>query len=402
MDLSQFSKYCIILVLLPAVFTGFFPGKIIVIQAFCFYLFTFFYWVNNGNWKTNEFDCKIIFYILLVWSAIIYIRGFLNSNSFYDWINMGTGLFFICFLFPTLLYFSSLDNLKELIKGFFFFGLPLCAIMAFFPPSDGFMDFQHNMYFMLPFLFCFSILSLKYKLIVVISLILIACYNIDRRSCLINVAVVILVYVFYYFVKSKILRLSLNALLIITPILFVVMALTVHFNIFNEMSKNKGMKISMDSRTITTDSRTGIYLDVYNELKEKEAFLFGLGGNGKIKTSLVYNPNHNYRLIYKHGRGGTESGMLNNIQYGGLIGFIVYSILFIWASLKATGQSNNDFMMMMGTFIAFKYSYSFIEETIRPQGCSFYLLIWLGMCYNRYLRVMNNNLMQLYLKRIFV
>ena len=152
---------------------------------------------------------------------------------------------------------------------------------------------------------------------------------------------------------------------------------------------------------MTTDSRTGIYLDVYKALRKKNTFLFGLGGNGKTQTSLFYSKSSDYRKIYRYGRGGTESGMLNNIQYGGIIGLIIYSVLFIVASIKATYNSNNEFMRMLGTFIAFKYLYSFIEDRIGPQGSSFYLFIWIGMCYNKYLRLLDERLIKKYLNQIF-
>lgn len=402
MELSKFSKYCIILVLLPAVYIGFFPGKIVVVQTFCFYLFTFFYWMNVRKWRRIEFDCKWLFILLLIWSFITYVRGFFNIVNFYDWVNLGTGLFFTCFLFPTLLYFPTLANFKGLTQGFFMFGLPLCIVMAIFPPSDLFMDFQHNMYFVLPLFFCISVIPFKYKLIIALSLFFVAFYDLDRRSCFINVFIVLLIYVFYTYIRSKTLRLLLNVVLVLAPLLLGVMALTMHYNVFSEMTKSKDVKMSKDSRALTTDSRSGVYLDVYNELRNKDAFLIGLGGNGKTRTSLINDPNHNYRLTYRYGRGATESGMLNNVQYGGLVGLMVFSILFILASFKATYQSNNDFMMMLGAYVAFKYAFSFVEEPISPQGSSVYMFVWLGMCFNKYLRVMDNNMMRIYFKTIFV
>lgn len=399
--MSFISKYCIILVLLPAVYTGFFPGKIVIIQTICFYLFTFFYWRKKNKWKTYEFDCKNIYKLLIIWSTITYFRGFFNIDSSQDWANLCSGLFFTCFLFPTILYFPNVSSLRIIIISFFKFGLPLCIITAVFPPSDGFMSFQHNIYFVLPLVFCFTALPYKYKIILVISLLSIVLYNIDRRSCVLNVAIVIAIYLFYTVIHNRFLRLSLNCFFIISPIILLILALTIQFNIFSEISNYRTLQITDSSRSLTTDSRTDIYLDVYEELKDKNAFLFGLGGNGKTRTSLIYNQNQDYSIIYKNGRGRTESGMLNNIQYGGITGLLIFSILFIMASFKATANSNNDFMRMLGAYIAFKYFNSFIEESVNPQGCSFYLYLWIGMCYNKHLRLMNNNMMNLYLTKIF-
>ena len=93
--------------------------------------------------------------------------------------------------------------------------------------------------------------------------------------------------------------------------------------------------------------------------------------------------------------------MLNYIQYGGLIGFILYGLLLVIASYKATFLSNNSFMTSLGLFVAFKFLYSFIEDQIMFNAHSFYIFLWVGMCYNKTFREMTNEQIKEYLNKIF-
>ena len=123
--------------------------------------------------------------------------------------------------------------------------------------------------------------------------------------------------------------------------------------------------------------------------------------NNKTTTSLNSLQYIYYSKIYKFGRPGTESGMLNYIQYGGLIGFILYGLLLVVASYKATFLSNNNFMISLGLFVAFKFLYSFIEDQIMFNAHSFYIFFWVGMCYNKTFRDMTSEQIKEYLNKIF-
>jgi len=131
-----------------------------------------------------------------------------------------------------------------------------------------------------------------------------------------------------------------------------------------------------------TDSRTAIYTDVFTELSKQNSYILGLGGNGKTNTSLIYDESGDYDKIYKEGRRGTESGMLNHFQYSGIIGAFSYWLLLAASSFKAIFKSNNHFCKMLGLFMAFKVFYSFVEDQIMVNVESFYLMFLIGMCSN--------------------
>ena len=277
-------------------------------------------------------------------------------------------------------------------------GLLLCLICYFVPPSDGMMSFAHNMSFLNVFILCLPFLRTKYRIIIIVAVLITIFYDLNRRSILINNIVPFAIIALYYsFLYKTAINKLLMALLIIMPILFFMLGAYGSFNIFKYMEDVSDYSINNEVRSLTTDSRSGIYEDVLSEIDRRQAYIWGLGGNGKTPTSLI---KHGYGDIYQFGRPGTESGMLNHIQYGGLLGFLSYGLLLIAAAFKAS-NSKNDFMRMLGIFIAFKFLYSFVEDKVTANAQTVYLFLWISMCYNKQFREMSNVQIKRYFRLIF-
>lgn len=400
MNLHFLLKYGIVLILLPAIYIGFFPKKIVIIETACFGLFLILLLYNRKYLRINEFDGKYCFYIFFLFSIITYIRAFFNIDNSYDIISLASGLMFQSFLFPLFLYLSSPYHLRYIWKSFLQWGIPLCAICYFYPPSDGMRTFASNMAFINVFILCIPFVRIKYKIAIIIAVLITVSYNFDFRSILINNVIPFIIIIFWSFLRNRLIRKITISTLIIIPIVFLMLGITGKFNIF-QFGNSMNFYLFEKTRGLTIDSRTSIYEDVFHELDRKNAYIWGLGGNGKTQTSLSNNETKYGKLLAKYGRRGTESGMLNFIQYGGIIGFFVYGTLLITAAYKAGFESKNTFMEMLGVFIAFKFLYSFIEDEIMPNANTFYIFLWIGMCYNKVFRNLTDTEIKRYLNKIF-
>ena len=93
--------------------------------------------------------------------------------------------------------------------------------------------------------------------------------------------------------------------------------------------------------------------------------------------------------------------MLNYFQWGGIITAFVYWLLLTTASYKAIYKSKNGFLKMLGLFMSFKVAYSFIEDTINVQISSFYLMLMIGICFNKCIRNVENNKIKEMVKVVF-
>lgn len=397
----SFLKYGIVLIFLPSIITGFFPGKITLATVICGWLFMYMYLFKYRRLiQVSEFEGNKIRSFFIAYMLFLYVRGWGNIDSVTDiYTSLGANIFF-CFLFPAIICMASPGSMYYVMRSFIRPGIFLCIICFLFPPSDGMMSLAHNASFLNVFILCVPFVKFKWKVIIPLCVLFVVFLDLDRRSIMVNNVFPFLLIAFLPFVKRKVIKSIILACLILLPIVFGYLAFKGTFNIFEYMN-DVTYSVSTDSRSLLTDSRSSIYEDVFGELKKNNRYAVGLGCNGKTETSLSSLVSSDYVSIYKYGRPSTESGMLNYIQYGGMIGCVLYGLLLLIASYKAIYKSNNAFILLLGLFVAFKFLYSFIEDQIMYNAHSFYIFLWIGMCYNKTFRQMSDTEIKVYLNRIF-
>jgi len=289
------------------------------------------------------------------------------------------------------------------------FGRPasiLIYFLTFDPGPLGFSRFLSPLNFMI---FIVPYMNKKFGLFVFVVSVFTIYADISIRSVLINNIVGLLI-VLTFFVKdvkivTSIFR-SIRFTLLLLPVLFLILGSTGIFNVFkigenvNDFSieDNKG-----NSQEVFVDSRTSIYQDVFKEIyKDYNHLIFGLGSTGKTDTSLFDDSLVDYRKSYKEGRPNTESGMLNFIQWGGLLGGLLYFLLFFKSSYLGIYNSNNWFCKMLGVWIAYKGLFSFLEDSLLFAPSSIFIFLPIGICLSKSFRPMTdfeiNNLFKRKLK----
>lgn len=380
-------KYNLLLLLIPAIFTSFFPGKIIIVGALCMYPIFFILWRKYYRLNDEQsVNIKVIQLFIGV-NALIFLHGLIDLKSSQDFSVTFGSMLFILLLFPLYIYSVNSKSFIYILKNTLIFILPLCFITYLFRQQDGFMTFPNNISFVYLFLLFIPFVKLKWKLFFIGLAVLGITYDITRRSFLINVTValfiVLIVSIFQYNKLKKIFRILFFPL-VISPFVLLVLGLLGVFNIF-KIGENSTLKIGDEkgvSRDALVDSRSSIYADVFSELYEKKAFLIGLGGNGKTKTSLLDNLNQDFSSVYKEGRRATESVMLNYFQWGGILGALSFWLLLVVGAYNAIFKSKNKLMMMLGLFITFKVIYAFVEDRVGIRLASYFYFYMIGMCYN--------------------
>lgn len=395
MRLSILFKIGAALILIPAIYTAFFPGKIVIVSALCLYPMLFLFYAKIKNIGKNEFENKSVITAYIIMCFITFLRGVFDSKSQQDFIVLISGTIFLMLLYPLFIYLAQRKYIASVFNALVFVALPLSFVTFLFKPTDESMSFQHNISFIYLFVFFVPFVKLKWKVIILLLCIITPLYDITRRSSLINITVCLSVLLTYYIIPHSIYKKMAKVMffiLIISPIFFLILGLSGVYNIFTlGDSFDEVIVISnTNERNLLVDSRTGIYIDVFSELSRQNAYLFGLGGVGKTKTSLTDNSNSDAYKDLKEGRRGTESGMLNHFQFSGIIGAFCYWFLLTFGSYKAIFKSNNSFYIMLGLFIAFKVLYSFVEDQFRPNAATFYLMFMIGLCYNFKLRALKN------------
>lgn len=401
MDFDKFLKYLIVFVLIPPIYTGFYPGKITVITALCYYIVTYGLYRYRKYITFDNIEGVAAVKLFLFFGVVTYIRGFANIDDNSDIYALASSLAFLNFLFPVLLLLATPHNIAIIWKSFITIGIPLCIICYFFPPCDVTMSFQHNMLYISVFVLASPYLKKRYLYIFFFLSSFIILLDFDRRSIIIFFSVPFFILLFQRFYNYILVKKFIFLISFVFPVVLLLLGLSGKFNIFEYIGEQDELFVVEDVRALNVDSRTSIYLDVFGELDRQDAYLFGLGGNGKTQTSLFDVTWTDFDSIYKNGRNGTESGMLNFIQYGGVFGWLCYTILFVAIIYNGLFKSKSHFLTFISILACFHYVYSYIEDRYSVNPHTFYLMIMYGICLNKEFLRMKDDDIKCYLQSIF-
>lgn len=395
--IQKIRKLTVPLILIPSIFISFFPGQIIAVTLICFSPLLFFQFKQFCKFNNGEIvvGSRIII-LYFIFCLVSYIRGIIDAQSVTDWINLLGMQVFAFILYPMFLSTLTLKDFCIYIKSYIVYGFIATLIIYFNGAGSGFTDVPHMIGGVFIIAFAGPYIKKKTYIIVLLLLVFVLLTNLGTRTCILNISVCLLILFMNHIIcnekyKRKLYQ-YISLVLLVAPLIFLYLGLMGIFNIFKigdiyETSYTVSGGIKQGERNLLVDSRTSIYTDVFSELDRKNAYLWGLGINGKTQTSLV---DKGYDEIYKEGRRATESGMLNYIQYGGFIGLLMYYSLIAYAACLALWRSNNRFCIFLGIWLSFKLFLSFIEDPPSPNVYYFFIILTISLCYNERLRHMNN------------
>lgn len=398
MPVSKLVKISVILSIVPAIYYSVYPGKIVLVTIFCSYplliwLFSLFF---KGQIKKIEVGAFIKLFVL--YNVLVLIRGFFDAASYQDWTTLLSQSVIMTLFMPFTIYFgTTISSFITLLRTFFWYDIFLCGFLFFSTTDPGPYGFTHMLSPIYIFILFIPYLNRKYGMTILAIALFSLFSDISIRSNILGIIVALSI-CFSYLLRKYVWTLSFvklsRKLLIFAPILFLILGLSGTYNIFTFGDMYDRFVMEDDNgetQDVFVDSRTSIYLDVFNQLDEDKSFLFGLGASGKTKTSLTDISYADFDVVYKEGRRSTESGMLNYIQYGGLFGGLLYFMLFVKASFLGIYKSNNWLSVMIGLWVAFKGLHSFIEDVPIFTISTVFIFAAIGVCLNKELRLMNDN-----------
>ena len=246
-------------------------------------------------------------------------------------------------------------------------------------------------------LFLFE-LPKKWKWIIGGILLIFTFLDLSNRATVIlavfSVAMAIL-FNFRDIISEKLIRLIHHGMYI-TAIVFLVLGIMGVFNIFQDCQSNqegqyKTQRIvngELIEEDLSMDTRTFIYEEVINSAIDNGYVWYGrtpARGNddnwfADYKPDMRYGERHYNELCHP-----------NVFTWLGLIGLILYSLIYFRASTLALYHSNNIYTRFLSVYIAFHWLFGWIEDlntfNIWNIGA-----IWLiiGLCYSPYFRNMND------------
>jgi len=312
-------------------------------------------------------------------------------------------------LLPLSIYISTNKEIvQKLINIWITYALPAFFLfLPFFKFGDAIGRYLIPVSFLLLFL---PILSLKWKITTLAFTLFVLLGDLGARSNVIKFGVPLILGTFYYFrffISVRLFEIS-RLVFILIPIILFLLGLSGTFNVFkmNEyITGNYTTKTVIDGRineeSLTVDTRTPIFKEVISSAIKHDYIWLGRSparGNESASFGL-------YALEELHTgkmeRFSNEVSILNIFTWTGLIGVILYFLLFYWASYLAIKKSNNFFIRIVGLCVAFRWTYAWVEDFSNFDLSYFFLWIMIGMCFSRSFREMTDKEMKLWIKGIF-
>lgn len=315
---------------------------------------------------------------------------------------------FLSLSIPLFIYpFQSCSNTQIVLSYWKKYAIPLFVVFFFFFPNGAY-HFYLGPIFLLG---CFvPILPKKWQFIIGGLLLLMLVVNLDARSQVIKSAITILIAIGIYFSKF----ISINLLKVIhtfcyiLPITLLFLGISGIFNIFQDLSKNEGKYIEtkiVDGQIIesdlSTDTRTFIYEEVIESAINHNYVLWGRTPARGNDSATFGIQNAEELKTGKYERHANELCHTNVFTWLGLIGIILYSLIYFRSSYLAVYKSNNFYIKILGCFIAFRWAYGWVEDMNRFDIMNLSLWIIIAMGFSSQFRQMNDKEIKLWVKAIF-
>lgn len=339
---------------------------------------------KKGNWIVK---------ITAIWIFICIVRGILQSESYWDLKNCYTySLALLCPFSAILFAFPSFTKVS--LQKYFKWIFPISFLaIPFFSTWSWFWMY----YVFFTFILFFPALH-KYWIFIIIS-IFFASIDVTARSVLLKVFVAITLGCLLYFnsfIKSKIFQIITYGVYIITFI-FLYLGLTGTFNVF-QMDKYMPKTITKDEE-LTQDTRTWLYTEAISSAINNNYIIWGRTPARGYDTSFASIEDELWKrakisgdnIKNLHMERNAEVCFLNIFTWTGLVGIVLISLIYIMATYQALTKSQNDFVRLAGLYVAFRYMFGWIEDTLTFNGNILCLWMIIGICYSPYFQNMTNN-----------
>lgn len=349
----------------------FFPYFVLMVL----FLFTFWFFIKFARGEKRNFE-KIdnqLLRLYFIYVIISVLRGALfEANGYWEYKALMTNTFTL--LLPICIYFFAQPyNYKYALNIWVMKMLPLFFILGPFLSKDVVGYYLAPSMTLALFLPCYKT---KWKIVILICLLIsIFSYFGARAIILKNMMVIILVVLFYYIRISERLMKIMRTLMIVFPMVFLFWGVMGYYNVFEfgeglsgnyEINSVSG-KLTED---LVSDTRTGIYMDSWNSLSNNNAVIWGVSPARGYECSTAYATFEILRQVgntrglqnFRLERSSSEVGIINIFCWEGILGVILFSLLFFRASYLAIYKSNNVYVKAFGVFCAFRWLMSFVED----------------------------------------
>lgn len=354
--------------------------------------------------KKNE-ENMLIVWIYLLWNGVCIIRGMFAAEIYWDWRGLISNA--MALMLPIVI-FSATNKLvvQSLLSFFVKYVMPLFLVFALIIRTDAFGFYLIPVSFLILF---FPALTKWQKMILLFSTVIVIVADLGARSNVIKFGVPFFILLLYYFRTNIKIMEAARLTLFVVPLIFFTLGVTGIFNVFNMDEYIKGDYTGAGAdihgnrmeQSITADTRTLLYEEVLASAINNDYWLLG-------RTPARGNDSYTFGLLVAELTGenrferlSNEIGLANVFTWTGIVGVILYMLIFFRASYLAVNRSRNIYAKMVGVYLAFRWLYSWIEDINNFTLNYFMLMVIIGLCFSESFRNMSNKDVMIWVRGMF-
>ena len=383
--------------------------------AWILYLFILFgvCYFYNQDYKyeiPNDEKHDTVLKLYVIWITICIIRGVFVASNYWEYKQLIEDS--MALLLPTLIYpFVSPDTVERVVSFWLKWILPIFIVYAiFFIPGEAYHYYLGPIFLLGLFL---PVLPNKWKFIIGLLLCLMFFVDFSARSQVIKSGACILLSFICLYKKPisvKILR-FVYAIFFVIPLILLPLGILGIFDIFNMdsfVSKKYQIMVGSanDKSSLTNDTRTIIYREVITSALKNHYVIQGRTPARGNDTKTFYHLSNGLQSVHnaydlKHERYENELVHANIFTWSGLIGCILYSLIYFIASYRAVYRSDNFYIKILGIFVAFRWMYGWVEDFNRFDIMNVSLWMMIAICYSSTFRQMDDDEFKQWITNIF-
>ncbi|ADE83489.1 hypothetical protein PRU_1761 [Xylanibacter ruminicola 23] len=142
------------------------------------------------------------------------------------------------------------------------------------------------------------------------------------------------------------------------------------------------------------DTRSLLYVDIIQSMKDNNQILWGCSPARGFKVNyswvLIEYGYNSYNPFNKGERHKNEMVLANIFLWCGIIGLILFSLIYMRGSYLALYKSRNKIVPMIGCFVAFRWSFGWIEDVNNFLIYDVDLWLLIAMCYSKRFRYLSD------------
>lgn len=342
--------------------------------------------------KKNEEHKWVKYYFL--WIGLVSIAGLIVADNYTEWKQLINGV--ICLMMPLYIYLFYDPRMgRNVFRTWYKYAIII--YLLFFVWSRNYNQFYFSP---LLILFCiFPLIRSRIKYIIIIAGILYALRDMEgARMQFVKGAFSLLIGV-YVLLRNTFLYKYIKIVHVLAYVSVIFLFLYV-FDVGRVLSGSvdaSAIEYENDLRDdIYKDTRSLLYVDVVRSSIDNHYFLYGRTPSRGFNVYYSWRlfsygyENQNQKIVFNKGeRFQNEMVMTNIYTWCGLIGLILFSLLYMRASYLAVYRSNNRIMPIIGCFVAFRWAAGWIEDVNNFLISDVDLWFFIAICFSDQFRKMS-------------